>query len=126
MRKKLPRVPLWLSGLRIWHCHCCSLGFYHGASSVSGLGTSAHYGCGDTKERNFLKASFYLVVIIYFIVETFQMGIFTGLGSSGSIRYCWRSSLMVQQVKDAVLLLQQLWLLLWHGFDPWPKNFYLP
>ena len=20
------RVPWWLSGLRIWHCHCCALG----------------------------------------------------------------------------------------------------
>ena len=35
------------------------------------------------------------------------------------------SSLVVQQVKDLVLSsLLWLWLLLWHGFDPWPGNFH--
>ena len=33
---------------------------------------------------------------------------------------------MVQQVKDLVLSLQQLGVLLWRGFDPWPVNFYIP
>ena len=35
------------------------------------------------------------------------------------------SSLVVQQVKDPVLSL--LWLVspLWHGFDPWPRNFHI-
>ena len=34
-----------------------------------------------------------------------------------------RSSLVAQWVKDLVLSLQQLGLLLWHRFDPWPRNF---
>lgn len=29
---------------------------------------------------------------------------------------------MLYQVKDPGLLLQQLWLLLWHRFYPWPGN----
>ena len=33
---------------------------------------------------------------------------------------------MVQWVKDLALSLQQLGLLLWHGFDPWPKNLHIP
>ena len=36
------------------------------------------------------------------------------------------SSLVVQQVKDPVLLLQQLWSLTWNGFDSWPGNFGMP
>ena len=36
------------------------------------------------------------------------------------------SSLVVQQVTDLVLLLQQLGLLLWQGFDHWPRNFHMP
>ena len=32
---------------------------------------------------------------------------------------------MAQQVKDLVLSLQQLGLLLWRGFDPWPRNFHI-
>ena len=30
---------------------------------------------------------------------------------------------MSQGVKDLALSLLWLWLLLWHGFDPWPGNF---
>ena len=37
--------------------------------------------------------------------------------------YLLWSSLVVQQVKDLALSLQQLGLLLWHGFDPWLGNF---
>ena len=37
-----------------------------------------------------------------------------------------RSSLVAQWVKDPALSLQWLWLLLWHGFDPWPRNFHMP
>ena len=37
-----------------------------------------------------------------------------------------RSSLMVQWVKDLELSLQQLWSLLWGGFNPWPRNFHMP
>ena len=36
------------------------------------------------------------------------------------------SSIVVQRVKDPALSLQQLEQLLWHGFDPWPGNFYMP
>uniref|UniRef100_A0A8D1TMQ5 ADF-H domain-containing protein n=1 Tax=Sus scrofa TaxID=9823 RepID=A0A8D1TMQ5_PIG len=35
--------------------------------------------------------------------------------------------LEVQQVRDPALLsLHWLWSLLWHGFDPWPRNFRMP
>ena len=33
---------------------------------------------------------------------------------------------MVQQVKDPVLSPQQLKVLLWRGFDPWPGDFHMP
>ena len=33
---------------------------------------------------------------------------------------------MVQCVKNLALSLQWLGLLLWCGFDPWPKNFHMP
>ena len=36
-----------------------------------------------------------------------------------------RSSLVAQQVKDLALSLLWLWLLLWHRFDPGPRNFYV-
>ena len=35
------------------------------------------------------------------------------------------SSLMAQRVKDLALALQRLRLLLWYGFDPWPRNFHM-
>ena len=35
----------------------------------------------------------------------------------------WWSSHGAQQVKDPVLSLDRLGLLLWLGFDPWPRNF---
>ena len=35
----------------------------------------------------------------------------------------YRSSLVVQLVKDLVLSLLWLWLLLQRGFDPWPGKF---
>ena len=34
-------VSWWLSGLRIWHCHC------YGTDSIPGLGTSAWLWCGQ-------------------------------------------------------------------------------
>ena len=37
-----------------------------------------------------------------------------------------RNSFLVQWVKDLVLSMQQLGLLLWHKFDPWPRNFHMP
>ena len=33
---------------------------------------------------------------------------------------------MAQQVKDLALSLQWLESLVWHGFDPWPRNFHMP
>ena len=35
-------VPLWLSGLRIQHCHCCGSGHCCGTGSIPGPGTSFH------------------------------------------------------------------------------------
>ena len=32
-------VPSWLSGLRIWLCHCCGSSYSCGVCSVPGLGT---------------------------------------------------------------------------------------
>ena len=37
---------------------------------------------------------------------------------------CW-GSLVVKWVKDPALSLQQPGLLLWHRFDPWPKNLHM-
>ena len=36
------------------------------------------------------------------------------------------SFLVAQQIKDLVLSLLCLWIQLWHGFDPWPRNFHMP
>ena len=36
------------------------------------------------------------------------------------------SSLAAQRVKDLVLPLLWLWSLLWHDFNPWPRNFHMP
>ena len=35
---------------------------------------------------------------------------------------CLRSSLVAQWAGDSALSLLRLWLLLWLGFDPWPRN----
>ena len=35
------RVPMWLSGLRIWCCHCSGSGHCFGAGPIPDLGTSA-------------------------------------------------------------------------------------
>lgn len=37
-----------------------------------------------------------------------------------------RNSQVAEKVKDPVLPLQWLGLLPWHGFDPWPENFFIP
>ena len=37
-----------------------------------------------------------------------------------------RSSLLAQRIKDPMLSLQWLGWLLWHGFNPWPRNFHTP
>ena len=33
---------------------------------------------------------------------------------------------MAQQIKDPALSLLCFWLYLWHGFDPWLRNFCMP
>ena len=33
---------------------------------------------------------------------------------------------MAQWVKDLALSLLWHWLLQWHGFNPWPRNFHMP
>ena len=47
-------VPLWHSGLGIWHCHCSSSGGCYGMGSNPGLGGSTCCRCGPPKkiERN--------------------------------------------------------------------------
>jgi len=45
--KKNPGVPCWLSGLRIWCCHCCGLGSWYGTGLIPVLGTSTCHGHGQ-------------------------------------------------------------------------------
>ena len=35
-----PGVPIWLSKLKIWHCHCSILGYCSGAGLIPGPGTT--------------------------------------------------------------------------------------
>ena len=42
-----------------------------------------------------------------------------------SLKCGFWNSLLVQWVKDLVLSLQHLGLLLWHGFEPFPRNFHM-
>ena len=42
------------------------------------------------------------------------------------LKKCLRNLLVAQGAKDPVLSLQQLGLLLWHVFSPWPGNFHMP
>ena len=44
-------VLLWLSRVRIWHCHCSSLGCCCGLGSVPGPGTSTYCGCSQKKKK---------------------------------------------------------------------------
>ena len=34
--------------------------------------------------------------------------------------------MVAQWLKDPVFSLLWLWLLLWYGFNPWPRNFHMP
>ena len=43
-----------------------------------------------------------------------------------NINFHYRSSLVVQQVKDPALSLQWFGSLLWCEFDTWPMNFHVP
>ena len=45
LSKIIPRVPCWLSRLRIRCCHCC------GGGSIPGPGTSACYMSSQKKEK---------------------------------------------------------------------------
>lgn len=47
------------------------------------------------------------------------------VGISNLERKGTRGPLVTNGVKNTVLLLQRLQLLLWHGFDPWLRNFML-
>ena len=49
--KSTTGVPLWLSGLRIWCCHCCGSGYCSGTGSVPGLRTSACRRCSQEKKK---------------------------------------------------------------------------
>ena len=40
----------------------------------------------------------------------------------GTLEFPW----WFQWVKDLALSLQWLWVLLWLGFDPWPREFHMP
>ena len=44
-----------VSGLRIWHCHCCGSGYNCGTGSIPGPGTSTCYGCAKEKKKELLK-----------------------------------------------------------------------
>ena len=44
-------VPWWTSGLRIWHCHCCSLDHCYGLGSIPSLGTFACHGRSQKKKN---------------------------------------------------------------------------
>ena len=44
-------VPVWFSGLLIWHCHCSGLDGCCGMGLNSGLGNSACCRCGQKRKR---------------------------------------------------------------------------
>ena len=51
-----------------------------------------------------------------------RLGLYTLKVFLETTKWLYRSSLMAQQVKDLALSQQQLRSLLWHGFDPWPRE----
>ena len=48
-------VPVWLSRLRIWHCHYSGLGHYIDMGSIPGLGTSTCHGCDPKMKQSKTK-----------------------------------------------------------------------
>ena len=54
------------------------------------------------------------------------MTIFVVVVQMTSIKSNLRSSLLAQRVKDMALSLQQLRLLQWLQFDPWPGSLHMP
>ena len=55
--RKTSGVPSWLSGLRIWHYHCCSSGYRCGVCLIPGPGTSACCRWGQEKKKKKGKTS---------------------------------------------------------------------
>ena len=53
--KQSQGVPWWLSGLRLWCCHCCSSGYYCGVGLSPCPGTSACHGHGQKKPQSQMK-----------------------------------------------------------------------
>ena len=49
------RSSLWLSGLRIWHCHCYGFGRCCGTDAIPGPGTSTCCGCGQEEKEQQTK-----------------------------------------------------------------------
>ena len=47
----MTEVPWWRSGLRIWHCHSCSLECCFGAGLIPGPRTSACHQCSQKKKK---------------------------------------------------------------------------
>ena len=48
-------VPLWLSRLRTWCCHCCGSGHRCGIGWIPGLGISTWCDCGQTNKQTSLN-----------------------------------------------------------------------
>ena len=67
----VPGVPLWHSGLRIWCCHCSSLGHCCGAGSIPGPGTSICYGCGQKKKNHSISMGLGSKVYLLFVCLLF-------------------------------------------------------
>ena len=52
-------IPLWHSGLSIWHRHCSSLGCSCGTGSIPDLGTSTSLTWSKNYEQSLIKKYFY-------------------------------------------------------------------
>ena len=55
-------VLLWLTGLRIWHCHCNGEGCCCAEGSIHGPGTLTCHWCGKKKERNASSYTFHVSI----------------------------------------------------------------
>ena len=47
----IDRVPVWCSGLRIWYCHCSSMGGCRSVGLIPGLGAFTCCGCSQKKKK---------------------------------------------------------------------------
>ena len=52
IKKSTQGVPMWLNGLRIWHCHCSGWGCCYGARLIPGLRTCTCCGRGQKKMKS--------------------------------------------------------------------------